>query len=77
MLEATAYAAIARGFGGRGGVVERAEDVGPALQRALASGAPAVLDCRTRFVPHPAMPAFGSMSRYEFEASTGAGSAGA
>ena len=31
---------------------------------ALASGLPAVIDCRTRFVPHPAMAAFGSMNRY-------------
>ncbi|MEN9627337.1 MAG: hypothetical protein RJA10_564, partial [Pseudomonadota bacterium] len=69
-LEDTDYAAIARGFGCHGEVVTRAADVGPALQRALASGLPAVLDCRTRFVPHPAGPLFGSMNKYGFEALT-------
>jgi acyl-CoA reductase-like NAD-dependent aldehyde dehydrogenase/thiamine pyrophosphate-dependent acetolactate synthase large subunit-like protein len=69
-LEDTDYAAIACGFGCYGEVVERAEDVAPALQRALASGLPAVLDCRTKFLPHPAMPAFGSMNRYGFDALT-------
>jgi acetolactate synthase-1/2/3 large subunit len=29
---------------------------------------PAVIDCRTTFVPHPAMPMFGSMNRYGFGA---------
>lgn len=67
-LAGTDHAAIARGFGAHGERVERAEDVGPALQRALASGLPAVLDCRTRFVGHPSMPAFGSMNRFGFEA---------
>jgi hypothetical protein len=42
--------------------------VAPALQRAFASGLPAVLDCRTRFVPHPVVPAFGSMNSYGFDA---------
>lgn len=69
-LEGTDYAAIARGFGCFGEVVERVEDVAPALERALSSGLPAVLDCRTRFVPHPATPAFGSMNRYGFDALT-------
>ena len=31
----------------------------------------AVLDCQTRFVPHPATSAFGSMNRYGFEALAG------
>lgn len=70
-LEGTDHAAIARGFGCYGEVVERADEVGAALQRALTSGLPAVLDCRTRFLPHPCMPAFGSMNRYGFEALTG------
>lgn len=69
-LEGTDYAAIARGFGCHGEVVDRAQDVAPALERALASGLPAVLDCRTRFVPHPAGPAFGRMNRYGFDALT-------
>ncbi|MET0540554.1 MAG: thiamine pyrophosphate-dependent enzyme, partial [Variovorax sp.] len=63
-------AAIARGFGCHGETVTCAEDVGPALARAFASGLPAVLDCHTRFVPHPAGPAFGSMNRFGFEALT-------
>jgi acetolactate synthase-1/2/3 large subunit len=70
-LADTDYAAIARGFGCHGEVVTTPEDVAPAIQRALASGLPAVLDCRTRFVPHPAMPLFGRMNRYGFEALTG------
>ena len=67
-LEETDYAAIARGFGCHGERVTALAEVGPAIRRALASGLPAVLDCQTRFVPHPAMPAFGSMNRYGFEA---------
>ncbi len=69
-LEETDYAAIARGFGCHGEVVTRAGDVGPAIARAIASGLPAVIDCRTRFLPHPAMPLFGSMNRYGFDALT-------
>jgi acetolactate synthase-1/2/3 large subunit len=71
-LEGSDYAAIARGFGCHGETVTDVAQLRPALQRALASGLPAVLDCRTRFVPHPAMPAFGSMNRYGFEALAGA-----
>ncbi|MEJ8858742.1 thiamine pyrophosphate-binding protein [Variovorax robiniae] len=69
-LSDTDYAAIARGFGCFGETVKRAEDVAPAMARALASGLPAVLDCHTRFVPHPAGPAFGAMNRFGFEALT-------
>ncbi|MDM0073234.1 thiamine pyrophosphate-binding protein [Variovorax sp. J2P1-59] len=69
-LEGTDYAAIARGFGCFGEAVTRSEDVAPAMARALASGLPAVLDCHTRFVPHPAGPAFGSMNRFGFDALT-------
>ena len=69
-LEDTDYAAIARGFGCHGETVTRAQDLAPALQRALASGLPAVIDCRTRFLPHPAMPLFGSMNRFGFDALT-------
>ena len=69
-LEGTDYAAVARGFGCHGEVVTQAQDIAPALARAIASGRPAVLDCRTRFVPHPAMGAFGSMNRYGFDALT-------
>ncbi|SEF34669.1 thiamine pyrophosphate-binding protein [Variovorax sp. NFACC27] len=74
-LDGTDYAAIARGFGCHGERVTALAEVGPAIRRALASGLPAVLDCRTRFVPHPAMPAFASMNRYGFEAVAGPGAA--
>lgn len=67
-LDETDYAAIARGFGCHGERVTALAEVGPAIRRALASGLPAVLDCHTRFVPHPAMPAFASMNRYGFGA---------
>ena len=70
-LEGSDYAGIARGFGCHGERIERVQEAGPAIARALASGLPAVLDCRTRFVPHPCMPGFGSMNRYGF---AGAGS---
>ena len=70
-LDGTDYAAIARGFGCHGERVTSAAEVAPAMRRALSSGLPAVLDCQTRFVPHPAMPAFGSMNRYGFEALAG------
>jgi acetolactate synthase-1/2/3 large subunit len=58
-LSGTDYAAIARGFGIHGELVTELADLGPAIRRSLASGLPAVIDCRTRFVPHPMMPAFG------------------
>ena len=64
------YAAIARGFGCHGETVTRVEDVAPAIARALASGLPSVLDCHTRFVPHPCMPSFGSMNQFGFDALT-------
>ncbi len=63
-LEGTDYAAIARGFGCHGEHVSDVDDVAPAIERGLASGLPSVIDCRTRFVPHPAMAAFGSMNRF-------------
>ena len=69
-LEDTDYAAIARGFGCFGETITRPGDLPAALARAFASGLPAVLDCRTRFVPHPATPAFGSMNRFGFDALT-------
>ena len=70
-LEGTDHAAIARGFGCRGETVERVEDFAPALRRALDASEPTVIDCRTRFVAHPCMPAFGSMNRFRFEEPTG------
>jgi len=63
-LEGSDYAAVARGFGCHGETVLDADGVAPAIERALASGLPAVIDCRTRFEPHPCMAAFGSMNRF-------------
>ncbi|MDE2372179.1 MAG: thiamine pyrophosphate-binding protein [Burkholderiales bacterium] len=63
-LEGCDYAAIARGFGCHGEVVTEAGQIAGAIDRARASGLPAVIDARTRFVPHPCMPAFGAMNRY-------------
>ena len=62
-LEGTDYAAIARGFGAHGEHVTAVDEVAPALERALAAGAPAVIDARVRFDPHPGMPRFGAMGR--------------
>jgi acetolactate synthase-1/2/3 large subunit len=70
-LEGSDYAAIARGFGCHGETVRQPGEVAGAIERALVSGLPAVLDCRTRFVPHPCLPGFGSMNRYGFDALTG------
>ncbi len=69
-LDGTDYGAIARGFGCHGEVVHDARDIAAAIARARASGLPAVIDCHTRFLPHPAAGAFGSMNRYGFEALT-------
>ncbi len=69
-LDGTDYAAIARGFGCYGELVTRAADIPAALARAQASGLPAVLDCHTQFLPHPAVPAFGSMNKFGFDALT-------
>lgn len=60
-LSGTDYAAIARGFGCFGERVETLDEIAPAIGRALAAGRPAVIDCVTRFVPHPMLPAFGKM----------------
>jgi thiamine pyrophosphate-dependent acetolactate synthase large subunit-like protein len=62
-LEGTDYAAVARAFGCHGERVTEAGDVRPALDRALASGLPAVVDVATRFVPHPSLPRFAAMGR--------------
>ncbi len=69
-LEDTDYAAIARGFGCHGEVVTRAGDFAAAFARAVASGLPAVIDCRTRFLPHPAVGQFVSMNKYGFQSLT-------
>ena len=58
-LEGTDYAAIARGFGCLGTMVETLEQFRAALAEALAAGETTVLDCRTAWVPHPMLPVFG------------------
>jgi thiamine pyrophosphate-dependent acetolactate synthase large subunit-like protein len=47
------YAAVARAFGCYGERVDVVEEVRPALERALSSGLPAVLDVKVQPVPHP------------------------
>ncbi len=69
-LDGTDYAAIARGFGCFGETVIEPAGLAPALARALKSGLPSVIDCHTRFVPHPCMKAFGRMNAYGFDALT-------
>jgi acetolactate synthase-1/2/3 large subunit len=72
-LDGTDYAEIARGFGCHGERVTSPEQVRPALERAIASGLPAVIDCHVRFEAHPSMPYFGRMNAYGFQAGTGGG----
>jgi acetolactate synthase-1/2/3 large subunit len=62
-LEGTDYAAIACAFGCHGEHVTDAREIQPALDRALASGLPAVVDVRTRFIPHPTLPWFAAVGR--------------
>lgn len=69
-LDGTDYAAIARGFGCCGAIVTSVDELAPALDCALKSGRPSVLDCRTEFVPHPCLKAFGRMNAYGFDALT-------
>jgi len=45
MLKNPDFSAFARAFGGHGERVERTEEFAPALERALASGKPAILHC--------------------------------
>lgn len=72
-LEGTDYADIARGFGCHGEVVTTVEEVEPALQRAMASGLPSVIDCRVRFEAHPSMPYFARMNAFGYTKGTSAG----
>jgi acetolactate synthase-1/2/3 large subunit len=57
-LAGSDYAAIARAFGCHGERIERPDEVAPALERAIASGLPAVIDARVGFEPHPGMRRF-------------------
>jgi acetolactate synthase-1/2/3 large subunit len=52
----TDFAAIARGFGVAGIRVERADEIGPALARALAINGPVVVDVATDAEPRAPEP---------------------
>lgn len=57
-LEGTDYVALAQAFGCHAERVTRPEEIKPALDRALASGRPAVVDVETFFEYHPSAGAF-------------------
>ena len=59
-LSGTDYAAVARAFGCHGERIDRAEEIEPALGRAVQSRLPAVIDARVGFVPHPMLSTFGA-----------------
>jgi acetolactate synthase-1/2/3 large subunit len=53
-LAPTSYEIVAQGFGAHGELVERLEDLGSAIRRAFAAGAPAVVNVRvSASVVHP------------------------
>jgi acetolactate synthase-1/2/3 large subunit len=52
-LRASRYEQVASALGGHGELVERAEDLEPALARALAAGRPAVVNVLIEGVPAP------------------------
>jgi len=62
-LSGTDYAAIARAFGCHGETVSAADEIAPALARALASELPAVLTVEVRFEPHPSLPRFAQLGK--------------
>jgi acetolactate synthase-1/2/3 large subunit len=62
-LEGTDYVAIAQAFGAHAERVEERAQVAGALERALESGLPAVIDARVRFETHPQMPRFAAAGR--------------
>ena len=64
-LGGTDYAAIARAFGCHGERVTRREEVAPALDRAVASGLPAVVDAVVRLEPHPGLHRFAAAGQRE------------
>jgi len=72
-LDGIDYAEVARGFGCHGERVTTVDEIGPALERAIASGLPAVIDCQVRFEAHPSMPYFAKMNAYGFQRGVGAG----
>jgi acetolactate synthase-1/2/3 large subunit len=62
-LDGTDHVAIACAFGCHAERVTTRDEIVPALERALASGRPAVIDVTTRLVPHPGLPRFGAAGR--------------
>ncbi|MDR6820344.1 acetolactate synthase-1/2/3 large subunit [Neorhizobium sp. 2083] len=72
-LDGIDYADVARGFGCHGERVASVDEIGPALERAIASGLPAVIDCHVRFEAHPSMPYFAKMNAYGFQKGAGGG----
>jgi thiamine pyrophosphate-dependent acetolactate synthase large subunit-like protein len=61
-LVGTDYVAIAQAFGCHSERVTRREDIRPALDRAAASGMPAVVDVEVCFEPYPSLDAFRRMA---------------
>jgi acetolactate synthase-1/2/3 large subunit len=57
------YAGVARAFGCHGERVTTAEEVAPALERALASGLPSVVDAVVSLEAHPGLPRFAAAGR--------------
>lgn len=47
------YSDVAKGFGAYGEKVQKVEEIKPALERAFASGKPAVIDVPVALTPHP------------------------
>lgn len=72
-LDGVDYADVARGFGCHGERVTTVDEIAPALERAIASGLPAVIDCHVRFEAHPSMPYFAKMNAYGFQKGVGGG----
>ena len=62
-LAGTDYAAVARAFGCHGERITRNEEIAPALDRAFASGLPAVIDAVVALAPHPGLPRFAAAGR--------------
>jgi thiamine pyrophosphate-dependent acetolactate synthase large subunit-like protein len=61
-LVGTDYVAVARAFGCHAERVTRREEIRPALDRAAASGLPAVVDVEVCFEPYPSLDAFRRMA---------------
>jgi thiamine pyrophosphate-dependent acetolactate synthase large subunit-like protein len=62
-LSGTDYAAIARAFGCHGERITRPDEVAPALERAFASGLPAVIDAAVSLERHPGLRRFAAAGR--------------